>query len=111
MVSTRHLNLFLDSLDSTPLPLYHVIYILLLAFVQVTYKRIICYQRNTHLPGAYINVQVPDPFYLAAVCSTGEDIILQGSQPHEYVITHTYDIVNSWKMEALILIIIWISFG
>ena len=56
-------------------------------------------------------MQVPDPFYLAAVCSTGEDIILQGSQPHEYVLTHTYDIVNSWKMEALILMIIWISFG
>ncbi|KAI5082104.1 hypothetical protein GOP47_0001847 [Adiantum capillus-veneris] len=33
--------------------------------------------------------QVPDPFYLAAVCSNGEDIILQGSQPHESV--HTYN--------------------
>ncbi|KAH7285991.1 hypothetical protein KP509_33G054500 [Ceratopteris richardii] len=32
--------------------------------------------------------QVPDPFYLAAVCSNGEDIILQGSQAHEAV--HTY---------------------
>lgn len=35
--------------------------------------------------------QVPDPFYLAAVCSNGEDIILQGSQPHESVHTYRYD--------------------
>ncbi|MCO5571173.1 hypothetical protein L7F22_024907 [Adiantum nelumboides] len=35
--------------------------------------------------------QVPDPFYLAAVCSNGEDIILQGSLPHESVHTYQYD--------------------
>lgn len=35
--------------------------------------------------------QVPDPFYLAAVCSNGDDIILQGSQPHESVHTYRYD--------------------
>lgn len=35
--------------------------------------------------------QVPDPFYLAAVCRNGEDIILQGSQPHESVHTYQYD--------------------
>jgi hypothetical protein len=31
--------------------------------------------------------QVPDPFYLAAVCHNGEDFVLQGSQPQEYVRT------------------------
>ncbi|KAJ7521893.1 hypothetical protein O6H91_19G073200 [Diphasiastrum complanatum] len=32
--------------------------------------------------------QVPDPFYLAAVCSNGEDFILQGSLPQEPVRTY-----------------------
>lgn len=33
----------------------------------------------------YFFVQVPDPFYLAAVCSNGDDYLLQGSQPQEPV--------------------------